>query len=226
MRRLAPVQHRAYTYTITAGPVNLAVSLADIKKHLKDPPDSEDDLITIYLKSAINYAERLTRRDFITRTYKTFRDAFPGISEGYYQFGNLPALGTSVGFDGNIGFEIRKSKLQSIESINHLVGDSLVLIPATDYYNTIEEDYSEVLIKDGKCWPSNTDVRLQSVEIIFKSGFGDDAADMPDWVPTGIMQHVAELHANRGDCSSEADIKNNLPPAARMLYMQNRIENL
>ena len=222
--RGAPVQRRAFTYKVTSPPGALAVSLADIKSHLKVTDSSEDDLITIYLDAAIDYAERLTKRDFITRTYTTFRDFFPGVSEGYYQFGNLPTLG-SVGFGGNIGFEIRKSPLQSIESIKYFVSDVLTTVLNTDYYNTLEEDYSEVLIKDGKCWPTNADVRLQTIEISFKAGFGDADGDMPNWVTTGIMQHVAQLYANRGDCS-EGDIKNNLPAAARMLYMQNRIENL
>ena len=224
--RGAPVQRRAFTYKVTEEPGALAVSLADIKSHLKETGSSEDDLITIYLEAAIDYAERLTKRDFITRTYTTFRDFFPGVSEGYYQFGNLPTLGTSVGFGGNIGFEIRKSPLQSIESIKYFVSDVLTTVLNTDYYNTLEEDYSEVLIKDDKCWPTNADVRLQTIEISFKAGFGNADSDMPNWVSTGIMQHVAELHANRGDCSSESEIKNNLPAAARMLYMQNRIENL
>jgi len=221
--RLAPVQHRAYTYTVTAPPAKLAVSLPTVKNHLKITGTNQDDLLTAYITAAIDYAEKFTRRDFITRTYKTFRDFFPGFSEGYYQnvFSILPS---DV---GNIGFEIRKSPLQTIDLIQYFVAGVLTTVDATTYYNTLEGDYSEVLTVASAAWPTNADIRLQAVQVTFKTGFGDSDTDMPPWVTEGVIQHVADMYANRGDCGEFGD-KNGLllPRVSKMLYLQNRIENL
>lgn len=223
--RIAPLDRRAYTYKVLTAPANLAVSLDTVKLHLKKTTSDEDAIITVYLKAAISFAELFTRRDFITRTYTTFRDFFPGFSEGYYVFGELPSLGSlSIG-GGNIGFEIRRSPLQSVTSIKYFKSTVLTAVASGVFYNTIEEDYSEILTNDGSCWPEDADRRLQTIEIEFKSGFGDDDTKTPDWAVEGILQHVANLYRNRGDCS-EADVKTALPAASRMIYLQNRIENL
>lgn len=228
MQRLAPFQQRAYTYKVTTAPVNLAVSLDTVKSHLKITGTSEDALLTIYIQAATDVAEKLTRRDFITRTYQTFRDFFlEGISEGYYQFGDIPSSNTTIiGGGGNTGFELRKSPLQSVESIKYLKAAIETPVAASVFYNTVEEDYSEVLTLEDQNWPTDADRRLQAITIEFKTGFGDDDADMPAWVTEGILQHVAELYSNRGDCSCEADVMGALPSVARLIYLQNRIENL
>jgi len=222
--RLATRGRRAYTYKETV-PDNLAVSLALAKSHLKKTLGDEDTLITFYLKAAISFAEQFTRRDFITRTYTTFRDFFPGTSEGYYPFGELPSLGTLSTGGGNLGFEIRRSPLQSVTSVKYFKATVLTTVDASVFYNTVEEDYSEILTNDDKCWPEDADRRLQTIQIEFKTGFGDTDESTPDWAVQGILQHVANLYRNRGDCS-EADVKTALPAAARSIYLQNRIENL
>lgn len=222
----APALHRAYTYKITVAPVNLAVSLATFKLHIKKTTSDEDVILTIYLKSAIDYCERFTRRDLITRTYITFRDFFPGISEGYYRFGEVPSLGSLSTGGGNIGFEIRRSPLQSVVSIKYLVLTVLTTVATTIFYNTVEEDYSEILTNDASCWPTNADRQLQTIQIEFKSGFGDDDADVPPWATEGILLHATQMYKDRGDCSCDSGLKKSLPLTANALYLQNRIENL
>jgi hypothetical protein len=201
---IAPVTRRAYTYTISVASKKLSVNLNDVKDNAVITSCKKDGLITLYTKAAIDYAEKITRRDFTERTYETFRDCFP------------------VGF-GNVGFELRKSPLISVEKIEHFVSGSLVTVDDTLYYNTLEGDYSEVLTVDQAQWPDNTDVRKQAIVITFKAGF----SVTPEWVTEGVAQHVAEMYTNRGDCGSCGDTEGkHLPAVARALYMQNRIENL
>ena len=217
---LAPAAHRAYTYKVKTGPADLAVSLDTLKSHLKITLSSEDALLTLYLKSAIDYCEKFSRRDLITRTYTTFRDFFPGISEGYYRFGNIPPGG------GNTGFEIRRSPFQEVTSIKYLKDGTLTTVNASVFYNTVEDDYSEILTNDGSSWPTDADRQLQTIQIEFKSGFGDADGDVPHWDTEGILQHATQMYKDRGDCSCDSGIESTLPNIARTLYLQNRIENL
>lgn len=223
--RIASFGTRAYTYKVTVPAAVDPVPLATVKAYLKRTSTAEDALITIFIKAATEYAEQFTRRDFITRTYETFRDFFPGLSEGYYAFGQNETLGGLSFEGGNVGFEIRRSPLQTIEKIEYLKENVLTLVSSAIYYNTIEDDYSEVLTLDSATWPLDADRRLQAITITFKTGFGDADTDMPSWVTEGILQHVANMWANRGDCSGSGCAKF-LPAAARSLYLQNRIENL
>lgn len=216
-------RRRAYSYTVVTPPSNLAVSLVTFKAFIKQPnlPASQDALITILIESATESGEKLTRRDFITREYVTFRDFFPEPSqnEGYYAFGQVPAF-TGITGDENVGFELRKSPLQSVEQVQYLKSGSFVIIPSTDYYNTVETDYSELL--SANAWPTDNDNRLQSIEINFKTGFGDTEADIPSDIKNAILMHATALWSDRGDCCEES----NMPALAKSIYLKNRIENL
>lgn len=218
---------RAYTYKVISGPVNLAVDLATVKQHLRVTSTDEDALITQYINAAIAYAEKKTRRDFITRTYETFRDEWPylGTSEGYYDLSNnyYSSYDRIRYGDAKLyAFELRKSPLQSVSSVEYLVDGSFVTLANTVYYNTLESDYSEVLLAEDQCWPEDKDQGLQSIKITFVSGFGDTSADVPEDIKTALLMHVTHLYQNRGDCSNEGMI----PSMVNSIYLQSRIENL
>lgn len=208
--------YRAFTYEVTVSPAGLAVPLATFKLHAKPSASTSDALLTLYLESAIKYAEQLTRRDFINRTYKTFRDIFPGS-----RVFDLYSLTNT----GNVGFELRRSKLQSISSVKYLVNDVLTTVATSVYYNTFENDYSKVLTKPDQTWPTDADNRLQSIEITFVAGFGATDADVPDCLQQAIMLHATQMLENRGDCD-DLNVKDTIPAAAKIIYLQNRIENL
>lgn len=215
--RSEPIFHgRAFTYEVITPPATLAVPLATFKLHAKPSASTPDSLLTLYLEAAIKYAEQITRRDFINRTYKTFRDDFPGT-----QVFDLNSLVNS----GNIGFELRRSKLQSITSVKYLKDNVLTTVASTVFYNTFENDYSKILTLDNQVWPTDADNRLQAIEIEFVAGFGATEADVPDCLQEAIMLHATQMLENRGDCD-DLNVKDTVPAAAKVIYLQNRIENL
>ncbi len=222
---------RAYTYRVTVSPTQSPISLATVKHYLKIRTSGDDDIINILIGAATTFAEQYTKRDFITRTYETFRDYFPRWcdSEGYYTCGALPGFfgnlsSTVVG--GNVGFVLDRSPLQSVTSIEYLVDNVLTPVVSTVFYNTVEEDYSEVLTLANQLWPEDADKRLQAITLTFVTGFGDTAADMPDWVTTGLLQHIAMMYENRGDCvdaTGGCACSAFLPLTAKAIYQQHRI---
>lgn len=210
------VGSRAYTYEVTVPPAVLPVSIKTFRDHSKANAAVSNDLLTLYLQAATKYAEQITRRDFITRTYKTFRDSFPGT-----EVFNISTLVNQ----GNVGFELRRSKLQSVTNVKYLKENVLTTVATTVWYNTLENDYSKLLTLDGQVWPTDADIRLQAIQIEFKSGFGDADTDVPDCFKNAIMLHATQLLMNRGDCDDES-CKQTVPAAAKVIYLQNRIENL
>ena len=229
--RLAPPEHRAYTYTVIVPPANPAVLLSTFKEHIVVTTSLNDNILQLYLDAAIQFAENYTGKDLITRTYQTFRDFFPNPSqnEGYYPFGRVPTGATSIipSTVGNVGFELRRSPLQAVNAITYIDSDgNSQTVDSTIYYFTVEEDYSEVLlINDDSTWPENAFTRLQSIQIEFATGIGDTSTDIPACWQVAIMEHAAMLWANRGDCSDSGCMKM-LPAAAKAFYDQKRIIKL
>ena len=167
---LSPIfADRAYTYKVTSAPAVTPISVAEVKSFAKISTSSDDAIITMMIETATRYAEQFTHRDFITRTYETFRDQFPGDYQGF---------GYSTSNSGNYGFELRRSPLQSIESVKYVdSAGSPITIASTVYYNTIEEDFSTLLTQVGQTWPTDAIEQQQSITIEFKTGFGDAATD-------------------------------------------------
>ena len=229
--RLAPPEHRAYTYVVTTPPANPAVLLATFKEHINVTTALTDNILQFYLTAAIEFAERYTGRDLITRTYSTFRDFFPNPSqnEGYYPFGRIPTGATTLipATVGNVGFELRRSPLQVVNSINYIDTSNVVqTVDPSTYYNTVEADYSEVLlINDDSTWPQDAINRMQSITISFNTGFADDSTGIEACWQVAIMEHAAMLWANRGDCSDSGCMKM-IPAAAKAFYETKRLRSL
>ena len=235
MPRLNLGGHRAYTYKVLVAPAELPVSLDTFKLHIKRKTSIEDSLLTIYLNAAIEYAEIFTRRCLINRTFRTFRDFFPHPyqNEGYYSFGVIPpGYGNYIQTTNiNVGFELRKSPLVSVEAIQYWPegGGGLVTVNSGVYYNTEEEDYSEVLNNTNQEWPTNVLQRLQAVRIDFICGMGANESQIAACWKDAILAHATNLWANRGDCGgcpTGSVVKSAVPPSSHDFYLTKRIHNL
>ena len=209
---IAPTQTRSYSYKVTVAPTELPVPLDTVKEWLKITGTASDSLLTLMIESATEYAELATGRWFITRTAETNREKFPSHynSEGYYR--DLPA------------YEIRRSPLQSVESITYLADSVVTAVTDTDYYNTLETDFSHI-IADGDGFPSLDEARMQNITVTFKAGYGDTSADVPAWARSAISSHVMAMWANRGDCVCGDGSGEFLPSQAKSTYRQHKIIN-
>lgn len=174
-----PIRPAEYLLTVPA--VSPAVELDAIKEQLREvfgTTDFDDQLLAL-IASATQFGERITGRDFINKTYKGFLDCFPA---------------------DNQGIQIRKSKLQSITSIQYLKDDVLTTIPAANYYFTQSNDYSTIFLKEGFSWPTDEDNIKQAIFVEFVAGYGDDSCDLPPLLTQALISHIIALFKNAGDC--------------------------
>jgi len=169
------------SYQVIDDPGTLVVTVAEIKEHLKITTAVEPDpFFQSLIRAATLEVEKYTRRDLITKTFKTYRDTFPYC---------------------NSGIILERSKFQSLESFKYLVDNVLKTVDSSIYYPTDETDFSGIYLVDNAIWPSNIDNRLQAIEIEFKAGYGTTAADVPVDIKQVIKMIVACLYENRGDCN-------------------------
>ena len=201
----------AWPYIVAATPTTLPLTINEVKEHLRlDLNDkTQDALLKILIITSTEYAEKYTKRDFITRTYETLRDSFAN------------------------SLELRRSPLQSVTKVEYLQDGSFVIVSADIYFATASNTFAHLALKEGQSWPTDEDLQEQSVKITFKSGYGNTLSSVPDSLREGLLQHIAAMYENRGDCNDGrvsggifAGAQKLLPVDAQLIYDMYRIRSL
>lgn len=214
------MQYKAYSYILVTPAGTTPVSLAEVKEHLKlDASDaSQDTYLTLLINSCTAYGEKYTKRDFITKTYRTYRNGF---YEQYYEDGYT--------YQKHNAFLLRRSKATEIVTIKYLKSSVLTLVSNTIYYLTDEADWGEIYLVDGQSWPSDVDNRKQAVQIEFKAGYGIAASDVPKDIRLALLNHIAKVYENRGDCdmdTADSSLGRYLPKESEQIYNLYRIHEI
>jgi len=193
-----------YDYEVATQPTELAVSLTDVKTHLKISllDVSQDAYLTVLVKVATLVAEKITKRTLITKEFTTYRnELFPLI-------------------------QLRRSKFQSLTSFKYLSGGSYVSIDSASFTTVVSADYSTIILNDDKEYPE-TDNSYHAAQIIFKAGYGVDNTYIPSDLKMALLNHIAYLYENRGDCdidvTSDDVIMNATPNTSKMIYLLYKI---
>lgn len=176
-----PEQLTAKDYIVVNPSISRPVSLEEVKINSRIDDDSCDAQLLSLIDVATEFGEKITGRDFINKTYKSFLNCFPA--------------------DSCRSIEIRRTKLQSIVSIKYYLNGILTTFDASKYYITENTDFSRIHLKEGEFW-ATADRRLQSVVITFIAGYGEDACDVPATIKRAILSHVELLKSESGDCDN------------------------
>jgi len=211
-----PFQQPLNYILVTGAGSTLPVSLSDVKTWLKVPSTitADDNLITAVIKSGAATFEKITGRDLINKTYKTYLDSFPCV-DGLNYYTGVSSLAPKYNDNGII---LKKSKLQSITSIQYYLNGVLTTWSSTNYYITDLPDYSAIYLVADKEFPSDIDIRKQAVVINFVAGYGSSDANVPEDAKQALLQFITYLYENRGDCASSKDMQ-----AAMDLFSQFKI---
>lgn len=200
-----PNVHRLYTYSLVTGPATTPISLSEVKAFARlDASDtSEDTFLTLLIETAVDYAEKYTKREFINKTFITYRE------------------------DWESSFELRRSKLQSITSIKYYSDAStLNTVSSSLYAHTSDTDFSMVYLLPENSWPSTTLYTApRAIEITFVAGYGSSASDVPAALRRALLEHVLVLYENRGGCE-DGSCAELLPKNVKALYKQYRINEI
>jgi len=190
------------------------VDLTTLKNALNISTDVDDDLLSLYLTSATIYAENFTRKELREKQFLTFRDYFDYSNQYYSPFTNYR----------NDNFLLTKTDIESLDTFQYLVDNIFTDVDSSLYYLIDEGDYKRIVLKNNCQYPTNKDKQLQSIKLEFTCNPSNINSD----IITAVMMIVADLYANRGDCSCDMDSfsKSYVSGAARGILLQNRIELL
>lgn len=184
----------------TIEPATEPVTLAEVKANSRVDISADDALIESLISAARDYAERFTRRAFITSQFELFLDGFPCV----IHLVNPPIL-----------------SVISVEYVND-AGDTVSL--AADKYR-VDHDSEPGRISPalGQDWPMASR-QINAVKVTYAAGYG--AADkVPAAIKQAILLIVGHWYENR-ESVVVGPAANEVPMAAESLLRMYRVEGL
>ena len=192
-------------------PGTVPVTVSEAKSYLKIPPNvtADDDLLTIFLAAASDFAEKYTGRELRDNDWTLFLDAF------------IP-----------VRICLRRDPVASIASVKFFDQTTPTsvqqTVPTSTYYLKKGVQASEVLLQPDQEWPDGStpaltvNEREHSIEVAFLT----EAHRCLDQAKLGILRHVAFLYENRGDCDPADSADSAKKSGASILYDQIRISRV
>ncbi len=194
---------RMDSYFVTVPPASLPVSVELVQEHLRLEGDEATVLyLTLLIEAAASFFEKYTKRTLINTSYETLRSSF---------FQNF--------------FVLRKSLFQSLVSFTYLVDATHTPVDPAVFYIDKKSDFSDIKVLCNKSFPNTNFTQDSSIRIEFVAGYGPDDTFIPNDIKIALLNLIAELFENRGDCS-DCSCEELLPANARLVFDTYRIIDL
>lgn len=216
---------------LVTGPAIEPVSLAEAKLHLRVETTMTDDdtLIQALIVAARTTGEQITRRAFISQSWKMVMDQFPAPgqnigSANWYgpQWGNSPGPLTVLRADGRTGFEIflDHCPLISVDSITYTDVDGVVqtLSPSLYKVDTVTEP-CRIVPAYGTTWPGTRN-EINSVTVNYTCGYGTAASAVPELIKSWMKMRIGAMYENREEFATGRSIV-----AIEMPFMDGLLQN-
>jgi len=138
---------------------------------------TEDPYLTSLIKTATLQAEDITKRRFITQTWKIYLDNFPCSS----------------------WIEIPHSPLQSISSIQYIDGEGDTQTFSSSLYNvSVARERGRIQLNIGEVWPQ-TQRRQDAVIITAVVGYGAARSAVPEPIKQAMLLMLGHWYNQRED---------------------------
>lgn len=169
---------------------------AIVKSHARIDMTDDDDLLEVYLRAAIGWAESATQRVIYRRQCRWVLREFP-----YHHIGEI---------------RLPCGLAQSVSSIAYvsggqnftLTGPSSGSPGGTDYQEDLNSESGGVLMPlRGNYWPNTDCDAVAPVTITFNAGW--DADDVPAELQHAILFAVEDMYDSRGTGSVEPSVLSN-----------------
>lgn len=186
-------------YKLITAPASEPVTTDELKLQLRITGTDQDNMLTLLIKSARQWAEDFLRFQILTATWELYLDEFPASGECIY---------------------IQKSPLASITSLTYTnsSGGSSTLTENTDFIKDTISKPARLYEAYGKTWPDTRDIR-NAVVIKFVSGYSS-LTDKPDAeiIKQAIILRAASLYENATEEVSGTQVSKFGLTAERLLW--------
>lgn len=211
-----------YAYQVTTLPANSPLTLDEVKAHLRIETSDDDTYLQFLIDAVTACFEKYTNRVLINTTFLAYLDAFP--------CNNIPCYIECCEVDCCLpsGIQIKKGNTHTVNFIKYLLDTVLTTWNSSNYYMDINNFYPSIHLEEDSVYPTADD-KKQAIQIEFIAGYGADNTSVPDDIKLALLNHIAFLYSNRGDCVDAGAAAANacmLPCATKMIYDKYRIQPL
>lgn len=186
-------------YELVTDNDEFALSITEVNDHLKTSFTSiaSDPYLSMLVKAVESFGENYTKRTFTQKSYRAYIDSW-----------------TSV-------ILLERSPLIRVQNVKYLDVDEVEqTVSDTEYYSNFSTFYASLIFKSSFDFPILAD-QVQSIKIRFLAGYGIDNESIPVDIKAAMLNHLALLYENRGDCGTSATadfMLKNLPDSSRLFY--------
>lgn len=165
-------------------PTVLPLNVADVRQHLKQDITDDDNLISLYLGSAVDFAQNLTQRQLVAARFRYVLDEFPCRDNA---------------------LRIPRTPLIQVVSIEYTATDGTTqTVAAADYTIDNSFDLPRITPVSGKSWP-DTLAQIGSVRVTFDAGYAApftadataNSISVPAWRPM-LVGEIVRLNNSGG----------------------------
>lgn len=165
---------------VTASTDDPAVSLSDMKDHLRVEGTSDYALITSYIATATEAVKQYTRRGILTETFVLRADGFAdaGADDRLLQLGpGVHTVSRPYILGGGETLDLPFPPLASVTSVvTYDRGNNAATFSASNYQLDLQS--GRIYLNEGETWPS--DLRAQNaVEVTYVAGYGSGNVPLP-----------------------------------------------
>lgn len=191
---------------VTPPPVE-PLALADAKRYLRLDIADDDTLVSGLIVAARRVCETALRQALVTQTWKLLLDSFPSAG-GYYNrairevwpsLGGLPSgLGFYPGMIPNSTglIDLPMPPVQAVASVQYFDCAGVLQTVPPETYTVSLGVPARLQPAYSKVWPISRP-SIDSVQITFTAGYGDDPAAVPANVTTAMMMLVNHWYEHR-----------------------------
>lgn len=188
----------AYPYIYQEEAETPAIPIDEIKKYLKlnQYNVALDEELSLMCATALSYAEKYTRQFFVKKSVTTTRCFWGEMRNGLF----------------NKVFTLRRCPLVEVESIKY---DDDKVLPAENY-KVIKKagNYGQIILCGNL---PELETEWMPIEIKFVAGY----EKLPYDIKLAMLQHIASMWMNRGDCDN--DTYNKCPKISKDIYKKYKI---
>lgn len=180
----------------------VTVAEAKVAARINFDDDDNDANIVEMITTARQTCETITRRAFITTTFMYSLDRLPLVYPyGMYPFYSLERL--PIGTWGRI--HLPRPPLQEVTSFTYVdtLGTRQTLDPSQYTVRSGGNLEGQITPAYGLLYPTAR-VQLDSVEITYRGGYGDDPSDVPAGIKQAIKLLVRQAYWAQADESVDA----------------------
>ena len=151
------------------------VTTAEVKLYARVAHAVEDTIIASWIKAARKLAEDYQHRSYVEQVYRMTYDSFP-----------------------DTVIEFPRPPLISVDSVKYYDSDDTeTAYSDSNYFVDINSEVGRLSLNYGISWPTVTLRPVNAVIIDFTTGYGDEAADVPDSVKNAIYLYCTHMYENR-----------------------------